>query len=188
MDEDRVTTVEIPVKLNLGCGLNHLDGWVNVDREARAHPDVLCDLAYPLAPWPWADGEVGEVRLHHVLEHIADLCHFFVQLYRVCAPGALITITVPHHRSDGFASDPTHVHAITVPMLRLYSRRACAEFAERGWPNTPLAVYLDVDFEIEDVHYEIAPAWKGLPRDTLERAIESFANVVTDVTVILRRV
>jgi hypothetical protein len=174
------------IKLNLGCGFKRLDGWVNVDAQRGCEPDVCFDLDWP--DWPWETGSVGEVLLNHVLEHIHHLPLFMQRLYRVCAPGARITITVPHHRSEGFAGDPTHVRPITAGTLSLFSQVACKMFRERGWPNTPLAVYYDVDFEVDDVKYDIEAEWKGLPADTLLKASEAFCNVVKDVTFVLRRV
>jgi len=31
-------------------------------------------------------------------------------------------------------------------------------FAERGWPNTPLADYLDVDFATDSISIKLMPA------------------------------
>jgi hypothetical protein len=60
------------MRLHLGCGQRHLDGYVNVDYPvtehtvqlesvADEHADLL-GLTYPL-------GEIDEIRLHHVFEH-----------------------------------------------------------------------------------------------------------------------
>ena len=54
------------LRLNLGCGMNRLDGYVNVDRYGE--PDLRHDLE--VVPWPWPDDSVSEVLLKHVLEHL----------------------------------------------------------------------------------------------------------------------
>ena len=39
------------IRLNLGCGQNKLDGYVNVDKYPTFSPDVLWDLE--TFPWPF---------------------------------------------------------------------------------------------------------------------------------------
>ena len=40
-------------KINLGCGHDYKDGWVNVD----FYDDSKCDVVHDLEefPWPWED-------------------------------------------------------------------------------------------------------------------------------------
>ena len=42
------------LKLNLGCGQNPRDGYLNVDKYGSA--DLTCDLE--AFPWPWPDNSV----------------------------------------------------------------------------------------------------------------------------------
>src|SRR5687767_8310331 len=112
------------MKLNLGCGQNKLQGYVNTDREPAVKPDVLMDLEK--FPWPFEDDSVDEVVAFHVLEHVGATSEMFVrimqELYRVCRAGAEVRIAVPHPRHDNFFDDPTHVRAITPMTLELFSK------------------------------------------------------------------
>ena len=51
------------MKLNLGCGKDYIDGWVNVD----FYDDSKCDVTHDLEefPWPWEDDSVSEIRIIH---------------------------------------------------------------------------------------------------------------------------
>lgn len=135
------------MKLNLGCGTNKMEGYVNVD---RAHgPDVVHDLES--FPWPWPDSSVEEIRAHHILEHLGQDSKVFVgvvkEMYRVCKAGAVIDIVVPHPRSDDFMNDPTHVRPITLNVMALFSKSWNRKWQEDGSANTKLALEHGVDFE-----------------------------------------
>ena len=138
------------MKLNLGCGFNKKDGWVNVDKFDACAPDRVVDLEQ--IPWPFETSSVDEIQMIHVLEHLgADPDVFLAiikELHRVCRPGARIRIEVPHPRHETFLNDPTHVRVVTPGMLSLFSKANCREWEKAGASNTPLALYLDVDFEI----------------------------------------
>lgn len=99
-------------KLNLGCGTEYLQGWVNVDSG-----NTLCDVKHDLEifPWPFAESSVTEIRMHHVLEHISkeNFIPFLREMYRVCCNGAVINIDSPHAGSDNFWTDPTHKLPLT---------------------------------------------------------------------------
>ncbi|MSQ70411.1 MAG: hypothetical protein EXR27_03835 [Betaproteobacteria bacterium] len=138
------------LKLNLGSGQRPLPGYINVDKWGE--PDLRCDLE--TFPWPWPEDSVAEVRMIHVLEHLGGSPLVFLkimgELYRVCRHEAKVHITVPHPRHDVFISDPTHVRAITADTMTLFSRRLNLEWQSAGRPNTPLALFHRVDFEIEE--------------------------------------
>lgn len=143
------------MRLNLGCGHTKLDGFVNCDVQAACNPDRIVDLES--LPWPFEDGVAEEVVLSHVLEHLGESTKIYLgiikELYRVCAPNAIVRIAVPHPRHDDFINDPTHVRPILPEQFHMYSKAANRRWREGGFANTPLADYLDVDFEVEDVQW-----------------------------------
>ena len=138
------------MKLNMGCGHNRREGYVNVDAAAACRPDEVWDLER--TPWPWPDDSATEVSFIHALEHMGGDPKVFlaimVELYRVCAPGARVVIAVPHPRHDDFLNDPTHVRPITPQMLSLFDRALNDEWKAKGAANSPLAHYTGVNFRI----------------------------------------
>ena len=50
-------------KINLGCGKDHKDRWVNVD----FYDDSTCDIKHDLEvfPWPWENDTVSEILIKH---------------------------------------------------------------------------------------------------------------------------
>lgn len=148
------------LRLNLGSGLRPLDGFVNVDKYGE--PDLRFDLE--TFPWPWEDNSVAQIKLIHVLEHLGQLTDVYLrivqEIYRVSEPGGTVHIIVPHHRHDNFVHDPTHVRAITANGLQLFSRRLNREWQANGGGNSPLGLYLDVDFEIVKTHLVASALWR----------------------------
>ena len=71
------------LKLNLGCGNNKYDGFLNVDKFGE--PDINWDLEK--FPWPWEDNSVDEIRIIHVLEHLGKdtetYFNIFKEIYRI---------------------------------------------------------------------------------------------------------
>lgn len=81
------------IRLHLGCGGEHKDGWVNVDLVGDP-VDFAWNLARPL---PFEDGTVAAVFHEHVLEHIplADGLRFMRECKRVLKPGGVMRVGVP---------------------------------------------------------------------------------------------
>ena len=180
------------MKLNLGCGNELLAGYVNVDRVGQ--PQFRWDLEE--LPWPWADSSVEEVRLHHVLEHLGSSAALYLriiqELYRVCSDGARIHVTVPHPRHDDFLVDPTHVRPILAESFQLFSKRKCNEWVKKGASNSTLALWLDVDFEIEKVAHALDPLWLAqlqagkMKAEELSVMAQQVHNVIKETTIELR--
>jgi len=98
------------IRLNVGCGRDIQEGWVNVDMAPLPGVDVVFNLETCSSErLPFQDGTVSEIRLFHVIEHINDALGLMQELYRVAADGCVCTIRVPHGASDDAWTDPTHV-------------------------------------------------------------------------------
>ena len=144
------------IKLNLGCGHDYREGYVNVDKYPTTRMDGLCDLES--FPWPWETNSVEEVVLRHVLEHLGQATDVYKQiiqeLYRVCAPGAIVHIEVPHPFHPDYIGDPTHCRPVTAQGLWLLSVDFCRDILHQGYPSSTLAMYWDVDFPmLENIEY-----------------------------------
>lgn len=184
------------MKLNLGCGLRKLDGYVNVDSDPFCEPDALVDLN--AVPWPWADDSALEVLLIHVLEHLGPTVEGYLsiirELWRICAPDARVTVLVPHPRHNGFLNDPTHVRPVTAEGLAMFSQSRNRQWLAAGYANTPLGLSLGVDFAVEDVNHDLAEPWRSdfqtgkLSTDDLRQAELRYNNVIEQTTIILRAI
>lgn len=53
------------IKLNLACGTDYLDGWINVD----LHDTAKIDASFDVSVIPYADNSVDEIRAFHIIEH-----------------------------------------------------------------------------------------------------------------------
>jgi predicted SAM-dependent methyltransferase len=81
------------LKLNLGCGQNHKDGWVNID--IGEHADLTLDLREPL---PLPENSCSIVYSEHFLEHLdypAPVTKHLQEVLRILEPGGVISIGVP---------------------------------------------------------------------------------------------
>jgi hypothetical protein len=170
-----------------------MSGFVNVDKFGT--PDVQCDLE--VFPWPWEDSSVDEVVMNHVLEHLGATTENYFgiikELYRICKPEALIHINVPDPRHDDFLHDPTHVRAITPEGLALFSKAANLKWQAERKANSPLALYLDVDFEIIQSTFRLDSPWDQLSQEQgesfdaqLDHAIRHYNNVVKEIWLVLK--
>ncbi|MFO7677185.1 MAG: methyltransferase domain-containing protein [Thermoplasmatota archaeon] len=128
------------MKLNLGCGREHLEGWINIDRVKDDAVDLIHDLNTRL---PFDDNSVDEILASHVFEHILyweDLLH---ECHRILKPSSIITIKVPYGFSpsighlryfypytlDGFTDQWTNDNSLQVkPLFKSIKRRINRDF------------------------------------------------------------
>jgi hypothetical protein len=184
----------MPLKLNLGSGLRKREGFLNIDKFPDGNPDRVWDLE--MTPWDLPDNSTEEVLLNHTLEHLGGTPDVFLaimkELYRVCIHKARIEINVPHPRNDHFLNDPTHVRAITPGLLALFSKRSCLHWQKLGLANTPLALYLGVDFEIVSRQVVVEKKYMDqlaegvISREELEEMIQTRNNVASEYRFVIQ--
>jgi predicted SAM-dependent methyltransferase len=148
-------------KLNLGCGFDKRDGFVNADNFAACDPDVMVDLE--TAPWPFEDDAFEYILMKHVLEHVGATFDGFKsvmrELYRITAPGGIIEIHVPHFRHDTYWSDPTHVRAFTPLTFQMMSKAQNDKWIAAKANYSMIAYALGVDFETAEASQVYDQAW-----------------------------
>jgi hypothetical protein len=98
------------MKLNIGCGRNIMEGWVNIDVINLPGVNWVVNLDCKEGVKIPAKAEaVTEIMMSHVLEHIQYPLPLMQELWRAAAPDALCTIRCPYGTSDDADEDPTHI-------------------------------------------------------------------------------
>ena len=92
--------------LNVGCGSLRHDDAVGIDWDPDSAADVRHDLND--LPWPFEDSRFENVRLEHVLEHLADPDRVLREAHRVCKAGGTVRVVTPHFSSYESYGDITH--------------------------------------------------------------------------------
>lgn len=184
------------MKLNLGCGFDKRDGWLNVDNFPECEPDQRLDIES--TPWDLPTDGFDHVLMKHVLEHVgADFKVFAAvmrELYRVTAPGGLVEIHVPHVRHDTFWSDPTHVRAFTPLTFKMMSKAQNRIWMEARANYTMLAMLMDVDFEMVQAVQVYDPQWQAkvargeMTREELREKADQLWGVARELQITLRAV
>ncbi len=98
-------------KLNLCCGDDYQEGWVNVDLNKNSRCDVVHNL--DIFPYPFQDDSFDYVRIIDGLEHLEDIIAVMEEVHRISTNGATVEIRVPHFSSLLSFTDPTHKHAFS---------------------------------------------------------------------------
>jgi predicted SAM-dependent methyltransferase len=109
---------DLPRRLNLGCGYDRRDGYLNVDADERTKPDLLADVR-ELAALP--DQYFDEILAKDVLEHLprSDTARALVTWARLLRPGGVLHLRVPSYLDlterllTGDYNSPEH-HRVTI--------------------------------------------------------------------------
>lgn len=105
-------------QLNIGCGRDIREGWVNLDITPLPGVDVVHDIGQ--VPLPFPSDEFDFVLCKDVLEHI-DYVATLREIHRILKPGGKVEIQVPHFTSKDAYSDPTHIRFFSINTFRYFS-------------------------------------------------------------------
>ncbi|MBU0959290.1 MAG: class I SAM-dependent methyltransferase, partial [Nanoarchaeota archaeon] len=92
-------------KLNLGCGKDIKEGYINLDVGDLEGVDVKHNLTK--FPYPFPENNFHEILSLGTLELInADFIKIMEELHRICKDGAIIKIRSPAFPNQCSAQDP----------------------------------------------------------------------------------
>lgn len=104
-------------KLNLGCGKDIREGYVNLDCVNLPGVDIVHDIN--LIPIPFEDNIFDEILCSSILEH-TNYIPVLQELHRILKPGGFLKIIVPHFTSKYAYTDPTHCRFFSVQTLLFF--------------------------------------------------------------------
>jgi len=82
------------LKLNIGCGINKLEGFINIDCDPEMKPDLVHKLPTKL---PYENESCELIVMYHTIEHISKKEHgaILMEFWRLLSPEGLLIITFP---------------------------------------------------------------------------------------------
>lgn len=108
--KDKKQEIFMGININLGCGNNPQDGYINYDKYPIDDRVKYIDLN--VLPLPFKDNSVDEILLSHVLEHLFYPYEVIMECYRILKKGGVLYVNLPTtmraslcHRSVGHGKD-----------------------------------------------------------------------------------
>jgi len=164
-------------RLHVGCGSNHMPGWINMDSESSQNPEVIGDLNVRL---PFDDESFDVIYAHHVLEHVEDILDTVFELHRILKPGGRLLVVVPHAWTDLGSANPFHRQRFT-PHTFMYFRSGT--FSVPGTSGFQAQEGKSIaDWERIVVRMMVNEEW--LARPDLAFAAQHYVNVVEEIQAI----
>lgn len=123
-------------KINLGCGMNHLRGFVNIDINEPA--DMIMDIR----KLTLENNSVEEVVCSHVLEHFADyeVIGVLQEIFRVLKPQGILYLEIPDLEycvREWLNTDENHPEKWNFYLMRIFGNQINEyEFHKTGFTET----------------------------------------------------
>lgn len=185
-------------KLNVGCGNDVREGWLNIDRNvpAKLTGEDLANGLFMVGDLgkvdPGAQGgrldlptsHFEELEMSHVIEHLSNPLQVLEELWRVATPGAKLTIRCPHGSSDDAWEDQTHVRAYFEGSWNAFAQPYYwrAHYGYMGdWQPREVVLFLA---PAEEWPFLMVPeSTNDLPPAELHRMLRQHRNLVREMVV-----
>ncbi len=163
------------MRLNLGCGRDIREGWVNIDCVPMPGVDHVIDFDNkPVLPFD--DDSIMYSESIHVIEHLRDPLPFMEELWRVTKPGGKTAFRCPYGSTDDADEDPTHVRRMFHGSWGYFGQPHYwrADYGYRG------------DWQPMRITLELFPEFAECTDGELGSMIRFQRNVVAEMTAMLR--
>jgi len=103
-------------KLNLGCGLDYKEGYINMDFNEEVKADKHFNLNE--LPYPFKSNSFSEILMIRILEHLNNPDLVMKEIHRIAKPKAIIKIRVPHFSSIHTWIDIEHKRGYSIKTFK----------------------------------------------------------------------
>jgi predicted SAM-dependent methyltransferase len=175
-------------KVQLGCGPNHFEGWVNVDLDRAVRPDVSVDLR---GGFPAPARTLSRVYSEHVLEHFS--LDDGTQILRDCAaamqPGGVLRVAMPDLAAlvDLYHGDWRAQEWLRAPQYaRIDSPARMLNFALREWGHRYIYDFAELRLRLHEAGFVdvVACEWGQSSHDDLrDRETRPDSTLIAEATV-----
>lgn len=171
------------MKLNLGCGLDVRDGFVNVDLNAFHRPDIVSDVCR----LPIADGLFDELLAQDVLEHLPRArCETALKEWnRIARRGAHLTLRVPGLAQllDSLSNSGDPAQHDTVVQSLYGTQGYTGDFHLNGFTEAILHRDLDeAGFSLKGIDVQDGWLLHAVAEKTLDKRPDELLDIVDDAT------
>ena len=92
-------------KLNLGCGKDIKDGYINLDIVDYGG-NMIHDINS--FPYPFEENYFDEIYASHILEHLDNFHNSITELYRILKPNGMLIVYAPFFLNTKYFGEPDH--------------------------------------------------------------------------------
>jgi hypothetical protein len=165
-------------RVNLGCGDNLWDGWLNVDSMDKLPTATADFLKYDLdrsERWVFPFEGVRRWHASHLLEHIRNPLNLLEAMHKASEPGALAIFRTPYGTSDDAWEDPTHVRPYFLGSWGYFGQPFYwkADYGYRG------------DWTVDQVFLRLTPGLDPEDSEMVLNRIRHGRNMVTEMIAVL---
>lgn len=126
------------IKLNLGCGKNLLQGFINFDMEypnnykEKGQTFIKRDLNRGL---PFGYNTVDRIEAVSFLEHLMpnDMIFMMNECWRTLKNGKVLMVKVPYWKSEACWRDPTHIRGYSMETTKYFDQRSIEKYKTYGF-------------------------------------------------------
>jgi predicted SAM-dependent methyltransferase len=137
------------MKLNIGCGNVHKEGWINIDIANLGAADIIHDAT---KPFPYENDSVDFIYSEHFIEHItlADGLSFFKEAYRILKKDGVMRIACPDLdvTIDQFVNDSWR-EDFARNSIPATTRCEMLDMTMRGWGHLYLYNYEEMEIRLK---------------------------------------
>lgn len=105
------------MKLNIGCGTEKREGFINIDINPDVYPDKIVNIEKGL---PFKNRSIDYILCLQILEHVRNLDFVMSEIHRVSNLHTKIIIEVPYYNSKIAFTHPDHKRFFTEHTFQHY--------------------------------------------------------------------
>lgn len=156
-------------KLNLGCGLQKIEGFWNIDIEPKVNPDQVLDIE--TTPWPFEDDFFEKINATSILEYVGENPKIFLniikEMYRVSKDKCEWFVRIPHPNNSVVHDDPFIVNLFTTKTIEYFDQKKNKQFINQGMSFPQLGLDNKIDLELFEVKYNLEEFWMKQLQDQM---------------------